>query len=620
MIRHVSIIVLCWNRWDLTSRCLESIRRCTDLTDVDVIAVDNGSEDETPAELARLDWVRTIRSEINLGFVRGNNLAFGLTDPTSDVLLLNNDTEILEPGWIERLQEAAHATPDIGIVGCRLLHRDGVLSCAGAYVVPDTCRGHFIGVWETDVGQYPLDRDVSTVIFAAAYIRREVLASIGNLSEAYESYFEDTDYCLRTREAGLRVICCGSVSILHHVAGSTEGRSDLLGDLFERSWQTFRDLWQAKLLARYRYDVDWRSVASPATHRSGLDRTIVRALDGLGIRVAYSQDLSHLPATVPAPPEIFDPYLHALSTREHPRSAISVVLGFEDALGQGAGAYRIGFAAPGHQAHAIERLCKAKELDEVWVATASERDALLRLGLAQPVHAMPLGVDTDYFNPAAKAYRNPAGDFVFLAVFEWTPRNTPEILLRAFNETFGDREPVALVCMVTTRESGFDITDEVAALGLRPRGGRIRLLINRAIPYHQLPMLYRSTDCYVSLGSAERWGLDLLEAMACGLPVIAAEAAARTVDLSIHPDYRLQCHKVVPSSQERTTVSGDPMPDLDHLSSLLRNVFEHRNDAADLGRPAAARKHAEFSLAQSVRRIKTRLDEIAAIRGFARPT
>jgi GT2 family glycosyltransferase len=616
MIRHVSIIVLCWNRWDLTSRCLESIHRCTDLTNVDVIAVDNGSEDETPAKLQKIGWVRVVRSEINLGFVRGNNLALELTDPSSDVLLLNNDTEILESGWIERLQEAAHAAPDVGIVGCRLLHRDGVLSCAGAYLVPDTCRGHFIGVWEKDVGQYPLDRDVPTVIFAAAYIRREVLASIGNLSEAYESYFEDTDYCLRAREAGFRVICCGRVSILHHVAGSTEGRSDLLGDLFERSWRTFRNLWQKKLVANYRYNVDWHSIASLATHRGGHDRTIVRALDGLGIRMAYSQDLSRLPPTVPPPPEIFDPYLHALATREHAESAISVVLGPADALDRGAGAYRIGFAAPGHQAHAIERLCKAKEIDEVWVATASERDALLRLGLAQPVHAMPLGVDTDYFHPAARAFRNPSGDFVFLAFFEWPHRNTPEILLRAFNETFGDRESVALVCIVTTPELGFDITDEIAALGLRPRGGRIRLLLNRAIPYYQLPMLYRSTDCYVSLNSAERWGLDLLEAMACGLPVIATEAAARTVDLSIHADYQLQCHRAVSNSLESTTVSADPVPDLDHLSSLLRNAFEHRNAAAEVGRLAVPRIHAEFSLAQSVRRIKTRLDEIAANRHF----
>ena len=52
--RRAAIVVLCWNRWELTRRCLETLQEHTDLAHAEVIAVDNGSTDETPARLAAL--------------------------------------------------------------------------------------------------------------------------------------------------------------------------------------------------------------------------------------------------------------------------------------------------------------------------------------------------------------------------------------------------------------------------------------------------------------------------------------------------------------------------------------------------------------------------------------
>jgi GT2 family glycosyltransferase len=68
--RRAAIVVLCWNRWDLTRRCLETLKAHTDLAYADVIAVDNGSTDETPERLAELPWVRVVTNASNLGYVR----------------------------------------------------------------------------------------------------------------------------------------------------------------------------------------------------------------------------------------------------------------------------------------------------------------------------------------------------------------------------------------------------------------------------------------------------------------------------------------------------------------------------------------------------------------------
>ncbi len=224
--RPVTIIVLCWNRWALTARCLQTLRANTDLSDVEVIAVDNGSSDATPAELAALSWVRVIRNERNLGFVRGNNVGIRAADPASDVLLLNNDIEIPEPGWLDRLRRSAHASADVGVVGCRLVLPDGRLLHAGTVILPETCWGQQIGALEPDVGQYAVDRDVQGVVFACAYLRREAITKVGLLSEDYESYFEDTDYCLRVRQAGLRVVYCGGTTLVHAQHGSTQAEGE----------------------------------------------------------------------------------------------------------------------------------------------------------------------------------------------------------------------------------------------------------------------------------------------------------------------------------------------------------------------------------------------------------
>ncbi len=221
--RPVTVVVLCWNRWDLTRRCLDSIRAHTDLESAEVLVVDNGSTDETPEALAAYTWVRTLRNPSNLGFVRGNNSGLAAVPPGSDVVLLNNDVLVEQHDWLERLQECALSAPDVGVVGCRLTMPDGRLLHAGTYVLPDTLWGQQIGAGEAEVGQYAADRTVEGIVFACAYLRRELLDRIGGLSEDFHSYFEDTDYCLRAREAGFRSVCCGSVTLVHDEHGSTNG-------------------------------------------------------------------------------------------------------------------------------------------------------------------------------------------------------------------------------------------------------------------------------------------------------------------------------------------------------------------------------------------------------------
>ncbi len=277
MTRKATLIVLAWNRWELTRRCLETLRE-TDLSEAEVLVVDNGSSDETPRQLAQLDWVRHVRLSENLGFVRGNNAGIERADPESDVVLLNNDLVFEQRDWLQRLRACAHGGPDHGVVGCRLCLPDGRLLHAGTYVLPDTLWGQQIGALEKDVGQYPRTRDVEGIVFACAYLRREVIRAIGGLAERYGSYFEDTDYCLRARAAGFRTLVCGEVSLVHDEHGSTSGEEPLRKELFAASRRTFGQTWRKVLEAGYRHEVLWQSILNfPTGYARQLPRAVVGA-------------------------------------------------------------------------------------------------------------------------------------------------------------------------------------------------------------------------------------------------------------------------------------------------------------------------------------------------------
>lgn len=605
--RRAAIVVLCWNRWDLTRRCLETLEAHTDLGSAEVLAVDNGSTDETPARLARIPWVRVVTNPTNLGYVRGNNAGIAAAPKDADIVLLNNDVEIRQDGWLDALRETAHAAGDVGIVGCRLVLPDGRLLHAGTRVLAGTRWGRRIaaleiGAFETDVNQYERTRDVEGVTFACAYLKREVLAKIGGLSEKFRSYFEDTDYCLRAKEAGFRTVLCGAVTLVHDEHGSTAGEPETLNSLFHEGQRTFRGLWEEKLKSRYRHELSWQSSLSLPTLYATSCREILRACDAEGIRVAYTYVYG--PGT-PFPgredDDARDTFLNAVSRRRSARRPrVSVVYGRGDVFHLNNGRRRIGYTMLGGNGFPGEWVRQANEMDEIWVPSRFDRDTFLASGLKKPVHVMPLGVDVDHFNTAIRGVGNPAGDFVFLASFEWVEAANADMLLKVFNRTFRRGERVALVCNVVNIDPATNVRARIEALGLSASGGRLAFLHNREFPRHQLGALYRSADCYVSAGRGEGWDLPLMEAMACGLPSIATDWGARTefVHEGICYPLRVRGHEGVRWAD----------PDAEHLAHLLRHVFEHRAEAAAKGARAAAEMAASWTWEHAARRIAARLD------------
>jgi GT2 family glycosyltransferase len=223
----VSVVIVHHRGVERLLNCLEALLK-TDYDNLQVFLVDNGSEDKSVdfAEKIYGDQLKIIRSETNLGFVGGNNLALKQVWGKF-VVLLNDDTEVA-PDWLSRLVDVADSDSSIGAVQPKLLSLTAPRyfeynGCAGgmmdAYGVP-LCRGRVFDVIEEDRGQYDSTSEIFWAGGAAILINREILDKTGLLDENFFAHMEEIDLCWRIRLLGYRILSVPS-SIVFHLGGGT---------------------------------------------------------------------------------------------------------------------------------------------------------------------------------------------------------------------------------------------------------------------------------------------------------------------------------------------------------------------------------------------------------------
>lgn len=210
----VSLITVNFNQTDATCALLDSIRR-QDYRNLETFVVDNGSR-ENPERvfLEKFPEIKFIRSEQNLGFAGGNNLA--LKHAKGDFLFfVNNDAELTE-GCIKRLLALFETVPDLGIVSpliCylgtnseqRTTNNDLIQYAGMTRVNPFTGRNRTIGNKELNEGQFAESQPTAYAHGAAMMISRRILEQVGPMDEGFFLYYEELDWCERIRRAGFSV-------------------------------------------------------------------------------------------------------------------------------------------------------------------------------------------------------------------------------------------------------------------------------------------------------------------------------------------------------------------------------------------------------------------------------
>ncbi len=216
---RVSVVIVLFNRAELTLACLKSLQSCT--LPLEIILVDNASTDATGTLLSRVFGATCIRNTTNLHFLRACNQGAKQASGTF-LLLLNSDTEVL-PGAIERAVDRIEQTPGAGAVGGRLILPNGFLQEAGGMVWGDgTCEGYLRGAHPDDgAGLFarPVDYCSGAFLLTPLASWRE----LGGFDEAFEpAYYEETDYCFRLWKSGKSVWYEPRSIIRHYEFGSAD--------------------------------------------------------------------------------------------------------------------------------------------------------------------------------------------------------------------------------------------------------------------------------------------------------------------------------------------------------------------------------------------------------------
>lgn len=226
----LSLIVLSWNTRDLTLDCLDSIFANPPDVPWELIVIDNASSDDSAQAITNRFGsepnIRIVVNTENLGFTGGNNqgidMAFG-----NVIGLLNSDT-IVPAGSMTQLYEFLTGNEDFGVVGPTLTHADGSPTTSFGYFpnpvsifLNSLLPGWMWGKQRKALGVVPDDTitepiEVDYVSGASFFVKREVIQKIGAFdSDTFFAYYEETDWCLRIKKAGWKVMFHPGVKIIH---------------------------------------------------------------------------------------------------------------------------------------------------------------------------------------------------------------------------------------------------------------------------------------------------------------------------------------------------------------------------------------------------------------------
>lgn len=263
-------------------------------------------------------------------------------------------------------------------------------------------------------------------------------------------------------------------------------------------------------------------------------------------------------------------------------------------------------------------VASCNDMDAMIVPNSLNKEAFRHARVRIPIYIAPYGVDAGTFSPVGP--RNRLGEaedqFVFLSIFGWSERKGPDVLLRAYLQEFGQKDPVTLIIKtfgLKVEEFPRHLFDQVMSELKVERPPKIRI-ITEAAPTEQIAALMRGSDCFVLPTRGEAVGLPILESMACGVPAIATGWGGHMDFLTPDNGYVVPFTLVPAHPLWWTDIYQPdqlwPEPDAGALQSLMRRAYRNRAELRDKGH--AARVTAEqWSWARTARAFIKALEDIA---------
>lgn len=253
----VSILIPNYEHKAELKTCLESIYSQSTYRNFEVIVIENNSKSQEIFdyyEEIQKKWanLKVVTWDGHFNFSAINNYGAQFASG-SHLLLLNNDTEVISPGWIQEMLMYSQRN-DVGAVGAKLYYPDDTIQHAGLGIGLLTLAGHLhrnFDRWHTGyMGRLVYAQNLSGVTAACVMVSRDVWDQIGGLDETFEVAFNDVDLCMRIRKAGYLIIWTPFAELYHYESKSRgtdeapEARARFVGEV-----QRFQARWAKELAA-----------------------------------------------------------------------------------------------------------------------------------------------------------------------------------------------------------------------------------------------------------------------------------------------------------------------------------------------------------------------------------
>lgn len=259
----VSIILVLYNKAELTYQCLKSIKQESSL-DYELIIIDNDSTDQTHELMELVEGVTYVKNTDNVGFLKACNQAREYV--TGEYILLLNNDAVIKNGTLKSGVDA-FSSDDIGVVGGAILHLDGMLQEAGSIIWSDaSCLGY--GRRENpNHYKYTYRREVDYVSGALFFTPVELWDEMGGFDERLAPcYYEETDFCIRVAKRGLKIIMEPKCQVTHFEFGSSS-YSDFAVKQMQKNKLVIEDIHRDYLLTKHDAKPEYIELAANVSKR-----------------------------------------------------------------------------------------------------------------------------------------------------------------------------------------------------------------------------------------------------------------------------------------------------------------------------------------------------------------
>ncbi|MCX5634372.1 MAG: glycosyltransferase [Planctomycetota bacterium] len=220
----ISVIIPTKNGLSLIKKCIDSVRRCTNYPNFEIILINNQSDDTAFLEYIKreqsLNRIKVLNYDKPFNHSDMNNIAADSVD-SEFIVLMNNDIEIISDQWLEQLLATIQIDESVAVAGGLLLYPDGIVQHGGIILGLNGTAGHankyIHGKSPGYLGRIQALQEVSGITAALAIIRRSSFQLvIGFNANRYPTLYNDVDLCIRLRKEGYRCIYNPMVRAIHY--------------------------------------------------------------------------------------------------------------------------------------------------------------------------------------------------------------------------------------------------------------------------------------------------------------------------------------------------------------------------------------------------------------------